>query len=140
MPAVIRISGSRDRLNKRVLESGLPFVESAQVVRRRRLNPNDGYNDTTYNLTISDANGDSVPVQINEARDYLRRIGPLIEGIRRDVDGCHCVIDFSWDFPQSTLGQYNTFPNELIALLHEFEIALMVSVYSQSTSSVNDSM
>ncbi|XZE36694.1 hypothetical protein SH501x_002278 [Pirellulaceae bacterium SH501] len=130
MPAVIRISGSRLELDQLIVASGLPFVEALSVMRKRRLNPVNDHGDTTYNLTISEIDGDAVPEQIDDSLRYLRANGKVIAEIHSAVKGSNCSLDFSWDLPTGTIGQYNTFPLDLIALLREYRIALRVSVYS----------
>lgn len=140
LPAVIRISGSRHELDQLVAASGLPFVEALAVVRKRRLNPDTDYADTTYNLTISEIGGDEVPGQIDDSVNYLRENGKVIANIHRALKGSHCSLDFAWDFPMRSVGQNNTFPLDLIALLREYNIALTVSVYSTSSERANNPM
>lgn len=140
MPAVIRISGSRHELDQLVGASGLPFVEAMAVVRKRRLNPDTDCANTTYDLTISEIDGNAVPGQIDESVCYLRENGKVIADIHRAVNGSHCSLDFSWDFPMGSIGQYNTFPLDLITLLREYNIALTVSVYSTSYERANNPM
>ncbi len=134
---MIRISGSRHELDQLVAASGLPFVEALAVVRKRRLNPDTDYADTTYNLTISEIDGDAVPGQIDDSVNYLRENGKVIADIHRAANGSHCSLDFSWDFPMGSIRQYNAFPLDLIALLREYNIALTVSVYSTSSERAN---
>jgi hypothetical protein len=140
LPAVLRISGNRNDLDERIALSEMPFVEALAVVRKRRLHPDADFTDTTYNLTISDADGDSIPAQIDEAIRYLRRSGHRIAELHRTVVGSRCVIDFSWNLPDGSLTQCNTFPVDLIGLLSDYGIALEVSVYGSSTDRANNPM
>lgn len=129
LPAVIRIVGDRALLAPAIPHCGLPFTESAKCQRDRRLDPDRDHPETTYNLTVSEACGDSVPQQIRDVEEFLDSNGRLIADLMRAVDGCTCVIDFSWDFPRDAAGQYNRFSIELLAKLAELKMDLEISVY-----------
>lgn len=129
MPAVIRIAGDRTALAEIVAQCGLPFVEAIQSKRERRQNPNASHADTTYNLTVSDASGDSVPQQITEADSFLTSNAQTLRSIIQTAPRFNCTIDFSWDFPRDSIGQYNGFPAAFLSRLAELNITLVVCVY-----------
>ncbi|MCY2995659.1 MAG: hypothetical protein NTY19_48605 [Planctomycetota bacterium] len=47
-------------------------------------------------------------------------------------------LDFSWDFPLTSVGQYNRFPCSLIQLCAALGIAIEVSVYATSTQAIRN--
>ena len=113
-------------------QCGLPFAEAIQSQQERCRNPNVPNSETTYNLTVSEASGDSVPQQIAEADSFLASNGQSLRSIIQNVQRCKCTIDFSWDFPAASIGQYNGFPSAFLSRLVELDIALVVSVYGTS--------
>ena len=129
MPAVIRIDGDRIHLPAIIAQCGLPFVEAIQSQRSRRHNPNETLSETTYNLTVSEASGDSVPHQIVDADSFLASNAESLRSIFKKVPRCKCTIDFSWDFPGDSIGQYNIFPSCFLSRLVELQITLVLSVY-----------
>jgi hypothetical protein len=116
--------------------SNLALAEAIQSQRTRSQSPDASHPDTTYNLTVSDADGDSVPQQIAEADAFLTSIEQSLRSIIQTVPRCKCSIDFSWDFPRDSVGQYNSFPTAFLARLASFDIALVVSVYGVTRTEV----
>lgn len=127
MPAVIRVSGARSTLDRVAAESSLLFVESAQCQRERRQNPDTLHTDTTYNLTVSDA--DNVTQQIADADRYLITNEQALKAVFDAVPAGEWSIDLSWDFPRQSVAQYNLFPPPFLARLAELQMTLVVSVY-----------
>lgn len=128
MSTVIRIAGPYDLLAQAITASELPFVESVKS-KRERLDSQNTSAETTYNLTVSTASGDSVPQQIRDVREFLARNGCKITAILAVATGVTGVVDFSWDFPRDAVGQYNRFPADLLAELAKLRLDLEVSVY-----------
>ena len=127
--AGFRISGNRTVLAAIIPRYGLQFTESILLRRQRLQNANESPTDTTYNLTVSDADGDSVPQQITEADSFLATNAKTLQAIIQAVPGCRFTIDFSWDFPSDSTNQYNEFPSAFLSRLVELDITLVVSVY-----------
>jgi hypothetical protein len=87
---------------------------------------------TTFNLTISDADGDHVPVQIEESMQFLSQNRDALKRIS-DLPGVEIFcVDFSWDFPSTSIGQFNWFPASLAELCGSLGIDIKVSVYRTS--------
>jgi hypothetical protein len=140
LPAVIRIAGERHLLEEAIAAGGLAFIESAQSRRKRRLNADAHEMETTYNLTVSEADGDEVPVQVRDLDEFLNANEQLLEKLMRSIPGCHCTIDFSWDVPTASAGQYNSFPAALLTRLGVLGIDLVVTVYATSEQAANQRM
>ncbi len=140
MPVVIRITGERHLLGGAVAACGLAFTESAQSRRKRRLNADAHEMETTYNLTVSEADGDEVPVQIRDLDKFLNANEQLLETLLRLIPSCQCTIDFSWDFPTTSAGQYNCFPASLLTRLGVLGVDLVVTVYATSENAANHPM
>ena len=126
---MFRITGDRTALESALAESGLPFVESVQSQRERRKTPNTPYPNTTFDVAVSDASGDSVPEQITEADAFLASNEHALKAIVETVPRCEWSIDFSWDFPRDAIGQFNGFPSQFLSRLAQLDITLVVSVY-----------
>ena len=71
MPTVLRISGPYELLQQSILASRLEFVESIASRKRREIDGTQPHEASTFNCTVSDADGDQVPVQITEAAKFL---------------------------------------------------------------------
>ncbi len=137
MPAVIHITGDRTALETSAATSNLALAEAIQSQRERRQSPGTSHPDTTYNLTVSDACGDSVPRQIIEAEAFLEANQQTLQSIIQSVPRCKCSLDFSWDFPRDSIGQYNGFPSTFLSRLAELDIMLVVSVYGVANQTEN---
>ena len=85
---------------------------------------------------VSEADGDSVPQQILDTRQFLIAHAKSLANLMNDLENQSKVIDFSWDLATSSIGQSNRFPSDLLRSLVALGIDLEVSVYSiVSTSS-----
>jgi hypothetical protein len=129
MPTVLRLTGPRDRICSALGEFSLGFEESVASVRERRLNPDAVIVNSTYNLTVSDAPGDSVPAQLSDCLAYFRSNSATIKKLVAMLDDSALTLDVSWDFPRSAIGQYNTVNTDLMEELASLRISLMFSVY-----------
>ncbi|WP_150122575.1 hypothetical protein [Rhodopirellula islandica] len=96
--------------------------------------------DTSYNLTVSEADGDEVSVQVRDVDEFLNANEQLFAELLRSIPDCHCTIDFSWDFPATSAGQYNCFPTALLNRLGVLGVDLKVSVYATSENAANHPM
>tara|TARA_R110002073_G_scaffold234758_1_gene395966 strand:+ start:267 stop:623 length:357 start_codon:yes stop_codon:yes gene_type:complete len=96
--------------------------------------------ETTYNLTVSEADGDEVPVQIRDLDKFLNSNEQQLETLLRLSPSFHCTIDFSWDFPTTSAGQYNCFPAALLTRLGVLGVDLVVTVYATSENAANHPM
>ncbi len=136
MPAVLRLSGRRDQLQQSLHGMPLRFVESIASQRRRAAGESCDDEITTFNLTISDADGDRVPEQIRDSSLFLSQNEDAVGALQRLPGVEHLCVDFSWDFPQNGIGQYNRFSCLFLKQCSTLGIDIQVSVYS--TSRCND--
>lgn len=132
MSAVLRVSGSFNDLSPVIKTSDHPFKESIKSRKERERSPEDYAFVTTYNLTISEADGGMVPLQIEQASKFISEHKNLFFHLNSTSSKFNLSIDFMWEFPTSTIGQFNRFDAELISLCHEHNIELEVSVYACS--------
>lgn len=130
LPAVLRLSGNRKAIESVLQDCSLPFTESLACLRARRLATDQHHATTTFNLTISEADGDCVPVQLNEMAVFLEEhreaISSIVNSLQMD---CELTADVSWDIPMNVAGQYNVVSTDLMKLLASLRIELMFSVY-----------
>lgn len=110
------------------------FAESiASGVGRERGQSADGI--ATFNLTISETDGDRVPTQIAESLLFLSQNKDAMKAIQ-DLAGVeNLCVDFSWDIPSTSIGQSNRFPASLAKLCGALGIDIKVSVYATSERS-----
>ncbi len=114
-----------------MLAAPFAFDESiASRMSRERGQSPDGI--TTYNLTISDSDGDCVPAQIRESFLFLSQNMDAIKAIQELAGVEDLCVDFSWNFPKTSIGQYNRFPATLVQLCGTLGIDIEVSVYATS--------
>ena len=130
MPAcVLRISGPHAALAAAAHGAIVEFVESRASARKRERGESSETDESTFNYTISEADGEHVPVQIRDAEEFLSiHLGELIElrsrpGVERGT------LDFGWHIPQDTVGQFNRFPCSLLSMCAKAELDIEVSVY-----------
>jgi hypothetical protein len=86
-----------------------------------------------FSIVISEVDGDRVPGQVNDAIAYLTRNAVHLEPILSHHAVENRYLDFAWWFPtgkSGSGGQFNRFPEELIALCSRLRLSLEVSVYA----------
>jgi hypothetical protein len=129
MPAVLRVSGPHEKLRHSILTTPFAFKESI-ATRNARERGNDRYEgSSTFNFTVSDADGNHVAAQIEETARFLSHSTAALQALRT-LDGVErIVVDVSWDLPTTSLGQYSRFPHALLGLCGALAIDLEVSVY-----------
>ena len=138
MPAVLRISGPYVQLRQSMLEMPFPFTESIASRKKRERGESRDDDTATFNLTISASDGDHVPGQIKESSLFLAQNVDAISRMR-DLSGVENLrVDFSWDFPSASIGQYNRFPSSLLGLCGTLGIDIEVSVYAASECADQD--
>ncbi len=135
MPTVLRISGPYDQLRHSMLAVPFEFTESIASQRKREHGqaPLDGR--CTFDLTVSDVDGDRVPLQIEESESFFsRHMEALqrVQGLEGVEDWC---LDFSWSFPRTSSGQFNHFPSSLLQNCAMLGIDIQVSVYATDEKS-----
>ncbi len=98
----------------------------ARVAGGRRISDSDG-----LNVEVSTADGDHVPLQIQEAAEFLKANR---EELRRLVawPGVEEVqLDFGWDFPyQRTVAQFQFFSPQFLRECGGLGIGMEISVYA----------
>jgi hypothetical protein len=90
------------------------------------------YEQSGFTVVVSDADGDKVPRQIDDAIAYLTMNASLLEAILLDDSVEDRFLDFAWWFPTDAAGpavQFRRFPVELLALCSRLRLAIEVSVY-----------
>ena len=129
MPTVLRISGPHKQLQRSLLSVPLPFTESAASRRNRERSDllNDGV--STFNFTISDADGDQVSVQVDESVAFVSQNVDVIEECRRLPGVESLCLDFSWEIPSTSVGQSNRFPSSFLKTCAMLGLDIEVSVY-----------
>ena len=132
MSAILRVSGIYNALRPVIEKSKYPFKEAIQSRKERERSPENNEFVSTFNLTISEADGGMVPLQIREAQEYIIKNTYLFRSLKTSNVEMNLTIDFMWDFPTSKVAQFNTFEKLFIALCHENSIEIEVSVYACS--------
>lgn len=127
MPTVLRISGKREIIVSAIEKSGLPFRESIQSLRQGARSTSRSF-ETTFNLVVSEADGDSLPQQILDTRQFLSTHAKSLADLVKDLENVSKVIDFSWDLATSSIGQSNRFPCDLLYSLASLDLQLEISV------------
>ena len=130
MPAcVLRISGPHADVAAAVQGAFVEFVESRATERARERGEASVTDPSTFNFTVSDADGDHVPLQIVDAEEFVStHLAELIELLSRPgVEGG--ILDFGWDIPHNKFMQWNRFPSSFLALCAEAKLDIEVSVY-----------
>jgi hypothetical protein len=112
------------------LESAfVPFVESGASQRARRLGGTTAEDESTFNFTVSNADGDHIPIQIRDAEEFLSAHAAELAELR-SRDGVESgFLDFGWEIPSDRLGQFNRFPASLLTLCSKLGLDIEVSVY-----------
>ena len=112
-----------------MLEAPFEFVESVESRKQRERggSPLDGT--TTFNFTVSESDGDRVPAQIEESKNFLSENVETLSEIRQLPGVDSLCLDFKWDFPATSAGQYNRFPCSLLRICATLGIDIEVSVY-----------
>lgn len=129
MPTVIRISGSRETIFSAVEKSRLPFRESIKSLRQSARSTSREL-ESTFNLVVSEAEGDNVPQQVLDTRNFMSTHAKCLKELMNSLEDVSKVIDFSWDLQALSPGQMNRFPRDLLHTLVMLGIDLEVSVYS----------
>jgi hypothetical protein len=127
LPTVLRISGKREIIVSAIEKSGLPFRESIQSLRQGARSTSRSF-ETTFNLVVSEADGDSLPQQILDTRQFLSTHAESLADLVKDLENVSKVIDFSWDLATSSIGQSNRFPCDLLYSLASLDLQLEISV------------
>jgi hypothetical protein len=132
MPTVLRVSGIFELLRQSMPLAPFEFTEpvAARTAREREASADNGR--STYNVTVSDAGGDRVPEQIRESAEFLARNSDALRRLRELPGVEKLCLDFSWDFPRTSTGQWNCFPSSFLMACASLEIGLEVSVYAVS--------
>ena len=80
-------------------------------------------------LEVSPNDGDHVPLQVEAAIRFLQSHRADIAAVVRCAEVESAYLDFMWCFPDSSCGQYNAFPAELLGLCSEVGLSIVISVY-----------
>jgi len=86
-----------------------------------------------FAVTVSDADGDCVPVQIKEAQAFCEAHSADLHRIATFPGVEEAMLDFAWWFPvgeDRPAGQFNYFTPQLVALCGQLGLGIMVTVYA----------
>ena len=145
MSCILRVSGSE--LVPSVLLRGCPLAIDRQWNKgepRRPRGPAAAkpQEQGGFTIVLSEADGDRVPAQIDDALAYLSANAAHLEPLLRHRSVESRYVDFVWCFPVGADGpaaQFSRFPVELLALCSKLGLGLEVSVYASAEEEPEDS-
>ncbi len=126
---VMRLMGPYREIAPYVGNAFVDFQEADASRQERERGPKKGRAEATFNFTLSEAPGDCVPIQIDEAIHFLAEHQDEIIELRSRPGVEHAVLDFMWEFPVDGNGQWNRFPLALVDLCAQLGLEIEVSVY-----------
>ena len=115
------------------LERAVEIAAIAHRGQQRHVKTAKVHEASGFNHVVSEADGDHVPVQIEDSNKFL--VANRDE-IRRLVSfpGVEVVcLDFGWDFPHRSWSQFNFFPVELLRECAALGVAIEVSIYDSES-------
>ena len=122
----LRITGPEDKLKSTLSKLDLKAKEAvAMEVARKK---GKVITETTYNVQVSDSDGDHIPIQLEDAKIFLDDHKDTFSKLNE----FECTLDFQWDIPVDSNGQYNRIDLDLIAKCNELGIEIEFSVYLKS--------
>jgi len=84
--------------------------------------------DAGFHVSASEADGDKVPLQIEELLAFIEKHENSLRHIADRDDVEQYCFDFDWWLPVTSVMQYNLFPPKLLRLLGELGITMVVTV------------
>ena len=87
-----------------------------------------------FHSVVSGADGDRVPVQIDDAARFLTAERAELARLAGFPGVETLTLDFGWDFPvgpDAAVGQYNRFPPALLRACGALGVGIEVSVYAR---------
>jgi len=88
-----------------------------------------------FAVSISDADGDCVPLQIQEAQAFCEANSADLHRIATFPGVEEAMLDFAWWFPvgeDRPAGQFNYFTPQLVALCGQLGLGIMLTVYGKT--------
>lgn len=126
---VMRLMGPYREIASSVGNAFVEFQEADASRKEREGGAKKGRAEATFNYTLSEAPGDCVPIQVDEAIRFLAEHQDEISELRSRPGVEHAVLDFMWEFPVDGNGQWNRFPLALVDLCAQLGLEIEVSVY-----------
>ena len=126
---VMRLMGPYREIAPSVGNAFVKFQEAEASRKERERGPKKGRAEATFNYTLSEAPGDCVPIQIDEAIRFLTDHQDEISELRSRPGVEFATLDFMWEFPVDGNGQWNRFPLALVDLCAQLGLEIEVSVY-----------
>ena len=126
---VMRLMGPYREIASSVGNAFVEFQEADASRKERERGPKKGRAEATFNYTLSEAPGDCVPIQIDEAIHFLAEHQDEIGELRSRPGVEHAILDFMWEFPVDGNGEWNRFPLVLVDLCAQLGLEIEVSVY-----------
>ncbi len=110
----------------------VPFEESDATRRARQSSATSRTDESTFNYTVSEADGDHVPQQIEDAERFMRsHLDDLIDLL--SYDGVESsILDFGWELTKDARFPWNRFPSSLLTLCGKVGLDIDVSIYRVS--------
>jgi len=134
---VLRVSGPHVHLVEALRDAFVPFVEARMTAKARECGKANETDESTFNFTVSDADGEHVPEQIRDAEAFVSgNLKQLVElrsrpGVERGV------LDFGWEIPQDSVLPGSYFPSTLLSLCAEARLGIEVTVYLTDSETSN---
>ncbi|QDT89200.1 hypothetical protein Pan161_08270 [Gimesia algae] len=131
---VLRLSGPYKELSSSIVNTFAEFTEAISARKDRESGRTTEQDQSTFNCTVSNENGDCVPAQITDAISFLTRHRTDIKELRSRSGVEQAILDFAWDFPRESTGQFNRLPLLLLELCTELRLEIKVTVYGVASS------
>ena len=126
---VLRLSGPHAELAEAVGGAFLRFAESGATARAGKSGQATRPSNSTFNYTVSDADGCHVPQQIKDAEAFVSAHLAQLADLRSRPGVESGVLDFGWEIPVDAISQFNRFPASFLAGCAAARLDIEVSVY-----------
>ena len=136
MSAMLRVTGPFQELSAALRTVSLKFSESIASTKARERNDSTDDGRSTFNLTVSDADGDRVPQQIAECESFFEQHEAELSRLRKLSCVENICLDFMWFFPRSSQAQFNRLTSSFMKKCGEFGVDIELSVYACADSDV----
>jgi hypothetical protein len=130
MCTVLRVTGPYEELRSAIQTIPLEFSEAGASTKARGRNDASYDGRSTYNLTVSDADGDCVPQQMVECESFFTEHANEMAMIRKLACVEEMCLDFMWAFPETIIAQFHRLPASLLKRCGELGVDIEMSVYS----------
>ena len=126
---VLRLSGPHTSLAAVVSGAFVKFVESRASALARERGEATATDNSTFNFTVSDADGEHVPVQVRDAEAFVSAHLEELRELTSQPAVESGILDFGWEVPRDRCGQFNRFPSSFLSLCAKAKLDIEISVY-----------